>query len=199
MTRGSPDKDWSTSWWTTWGLAATVLPCPPPPLPGGHLAPCYHLDILDLLPAGIRHADHVLVISEATKRDVVEKNIAEWAGSISEEEPRLRQGYGGQAGTKNQEPSFDRRPDDRGRLYREEERPRRFDERPPRRDRPQGGQRDRERLNAPSTSARGRPVSLNQAFSNAPVDFKGRRNEERPKKEVDTAGLKKILEESLKK
>ena len=187
----------------------------------------------------------------ATKRDVVEKNIAEWSGSIGEEEPRLRQGDGGQAGTKNQEPSFERRPDDRGRPYRDES-PRRFDDRPSRRDersnfqreprresrpprrpaadfdhalsrrddrdsrstRPgstsvlgrsasghrEQGQRDSVSLNDKSISASGRPVSLNQAFSNAPVDFKGRRRDkERPKKEVDTAGLKKILEESLGK
>lgn len=117
----------------------------------------------------------------STPREVVQKSIAEWSESPSAEvEPQ------------RVERPFQRteRPYSRGEGPRQggvyvEEGPRRFDNR--RESRPP--QRDRER-----------PVSLNQAFSGAPVDFKGRkRDEERPKKEVDTAGLKKILEESLKK
>jgi len=49
---------------------------------------------------------------------------------------------------------------------------------------------------------RSQGVSLNQAFSNAPVDFHGRKKADKPdlpKKEVNTDELRKILEESLKK
>lgn len=136
----------------------------------------------------------------ATRREVVEKNIAEWARPAFPSE-----NLGGQSG-------------DRERSFRDERPPRRFDDRPPRqfprRDDSRGFQQGRERDNRPpqrdrrdfvsasqrkDTSAAGRPVSLNEAFGRGAVDFRGKKKEEQPKKEVDTAGLKKILEESLKK
>ncbi len=193
----------------------------------------------------------------STPRELVQKDIAEWSGSIPGEasaassgeprpprSPRLRES---EAGRDESRPGYGReeRPDRGGRPYREDrpayaDRPSRqeFQRRPdqrqygsqdfhqrPRRDErpPQSDRRDFQREpsrepvlvrpsrfssrqtgqeNRGSSTARpsGQGVSLNQAFSGAPVDFKGRkRDEERPKKEVDTAGLKKILEESLKK
>jgi hypothetical protein len=175
----------------------------------------------------------------STKREVVEKNIAEWAGSMREEESeRGREGR-------------------RERPFRDEE-PRRFDDRPPRqfqrrddsRSFQQGIERDDRpprqsqqpqaprQYDAPSESVSasqrnvsiakpsmnldkvettsvprtisprqelrgrtGQSVSLNEAFSQGAIDFKGKKkgDEQRPKKEVDTAELRKILEESLKK
>ena len=53
------------------------------------------------------------------------------------------------------------------------------------------------------SSPKEEPASLSKAFNEGPVNFKGRKivKEDRyqPKKEVDTAELRKILEESLKK
>lgn len=160
----------------------------------------------------------------ATKRSEVEKNIAEWAGSTSAEEAGERdgQGRGGDRFRDERPQRFDdRRP-----------RPPRFDGEsrmsPPRRDdqRDFRGEPRREFRPAPANQTQSRqspfqpkpqpsqprpqpsqtrpqPVSLNDAFSQGAVDFKGRKTGEKaqsqPKKEVDTAELRKILEESLKK
>lgn len=156
----------------------------------------------------------------ATKRDVVEKEIADWAGSIPGEEhsaadvdgalsrrdwsqngQRLNERQFRERDDRPSRQEFQRRPDQRQYGSRDfQQRPRR-DERPPQRDRRDFQRQEPSRPPRPqSSSTRPQGVSLNQAFSGAPVDFKGRkRDEERPKKEVDTAGLKKILEESLKK
>jgi hypothetical protein len=194
----------------------------------------------------------------STRREVVEKNIAEWAGSMRTEESAASSGESRQR--------WDRGQESRGERPFRDERPRRFDDRPPRslrfseseagqfqkRDDSRGFQQGRDRdpkpeqaqygagnrpsgqgqqpqaprrYDAPSgpvpssqqniptekpsrildrvetTSVRGQSVSLNEAFSQGAVDFKGKKkgDEQRPKKEVDTAGLKKILEESLGK
>ena len=129
----------------------------------------------------------------ATRREVVEKSIAEWAGSMREEVREERPRFGG------------------GQPYREE-RPRRFEERPrsSRRDesRPFPRQeerrpdRDDRRDFGPAQQPRPQSVSLSEAFGGGAVDFKGRRKSEKPdqpKKEVDTAELRKVLQESLKK
>jgi len=161
----------------------------------------------------------------ATKRDVVEKNIAEWSGSMQTEEPATssgefrtprrdesRSGYG-----------RERRPEDRGpRQYRDNrpprpqyqdryqerrEEPRDFQQRPQPRFSPrQGGTENRgSSMATPSgqSSPKEEPASLSKAFNEGPVNFKGRKivkeDRNQPKKEVDTAELRKILEESLKK
>jgi len=154
----------------------------------------------------------------STKREEVEKNIAEWAGHTAAEI----------------EPQRIERPFQRDeRLYRDERPPRRDgyrdfqqgrgrDSQPEHRyqnnvrygagDRPfrqnQQSQMPRQH-NIPSgpvsasqrkvSTATERPASLDETFGKGAVDFGGKKREERPKKEVDTAELRKILEESLKK
>ncbi|OGN06929.1 MAG: hypothetical protein A2750_03305 [Candidatus Yanofskybacteria bacterium RIFCSPHIGHO2_01_FULL_45_42] len=165
----------------------------------------------------------------ATKREVVEKEIAEWAGNTgAEAEPqRVERPYQNQRterprGLDDRPPrrddfrqNFPRR-DDKSNFQREPRREskspqmdtrdfqRQESHRPSRQDQvrsqqPQPSSTPNQSFQHGTGQARPQGVSLNQAFGGAPVDFKGRRNEERPKKEVDTAGLKKILEESLKK
>ena len=141
----------------------------------------------------------------ATGRDIVEKNIAEWVGSVAAGETR--------------DPEKLRFQDDRQQRYERswrEERPKqnydrtgRFEERPSRRDSRSYQRRDesrdfqenQNRSQRQPISAPERPVSLSEAFGQGAVDFKGRKKEEQrqPKKEVDTAELRKILEQSLKK
>ena len=104
-----------------------------------------------------------------TPREVVQKEIAEWSRPIAEE------------GVTEERREY--RPD-RG------PRPRRFDSPPPMR-------RD-DRRPAP------KPASMGTALRGGAVDFRGRRMEDKPKenkpkKEVDTSELKKILEETLGK
>src|SRR3989338_7670869 len=127
----------------------------------------------------------------STPREVVQKDIAEWSATIPDQES------GGEAPRRFVEdrppPSPQFRESGAGQFQRRDD-PRNFQQRQGRDSRPP-------RSSRPTQSARPPPVSLNQAFSGgAPVDFKGRRrDEERPKKEVDTVELRKILEESLKK
>ena len=127
----------------------------------------------------------------STPREVVQKDIAEWSATIPDQES------GGEAPRRFVEDRPPRSPQFResgaGQFQRRDD-PRNFQQRQGRDSRPP-------RSSRPTQSARPQPVSLNQAFSGgAPVDFKGRRrDEERPKKEVDTVELRKILEESLKK
>ena len=123
-----------------------------------------------------------------TPREVVQKEIADWAGSGSEE------------------------------VVVEEKREykpiRRFDSPPPQRrdDRPfdrnsrdaRPPRRNNFQPRPPQSSPNIKPKEASlSALSSAPVDFRGRRmdnkpKESHPKKEVDTSELKKILEETLK-
>lgn len=130
----------------------------------------------------------------------VEKDIAEWAGSSGEEEAgnegererRPRRDYGESFGGGRGGQRFSDRGgrDDRwrdDRPYRDE---RRGDNRPP--------------VSRPVIQNQPPQVaSLESALGSGPINFRGKKIVERPtqspKKEVDTAELKKILEESLKK
>ncbi|MEK7138968.1 MAG: type IV secretion system DNA-binding domain-containing protein [Patescibacteria group bacterium] len=133
----------------------------------------------------------------ATRREVVEKNIAEWAGSMSggasEERPERASGPYRE---ERQWPGSARPQRDEGRSRRPDGRPR-FEESQPFRREPYRSPPSQTRPQ--SSQTRPRPVSLSDAFDQGTVDFKGRKREEQPKKEVDTAALKKILEESLRK
>lgn len=125
-----------------------------------------------------------------TPREVVQKEIADWAGPVAEE--------GATEERREYKPAlkFDspppRRRDDRpfDRNIR--------DNRPPRRD---NFQQPRPSHNSPNIKPKETSLS---ALNSEPVDFRGRRMENKPKeshpkKEVDTSELKKILEETLKK
>ncbi|OGN22088.1 MAG: hypothetical protein A2918_02910 [Candidatus Yanofskybacteria bacterium RIFCSPLOWO2_01_FULL_42_49] len=158
----------------------------------------------------------------ATKREIVEKSISEWASSMQTERSAAeidgsiesqgrwdRQSQIGRVSTEGQRRHWDARPQYQDR-YQE-----RRDSYPPRReesrDFQQGPRRDERRDSRPPqvsqqrsqpSMTRSQGVSLNQAFSNAPVDFHGRKKADKPdlpKKEVNTDELRKILEESLKK
>lgn len=152
----------------------------------------------------------------STKRDVVEKNIAEWASSMhgQESQPqdrqerpyreeRYQQRGGGdrfQGGGRQAPPRYENRGPGPGQW--------RDDRRPPRQEMPrrdlgsvlptQTTQVTQTRQQAPK---REEPISLSDAFNKPPVDFRGRNKDtqKQPKKEVDTLELRKILEESLKK
>ena len=158
----------------------------------------------------------------STPKNIVEKEIAEWAGPVGDEfagqTPQRRKDdrgfqprYGGADSSgrpfdrpqgrpynpTQSRPSMPRR--DGGPSYgppRREEGPY-----PPRREenRPQPP-------NPPQLPQQEKPKEASlSALSSAPVDFKGRKIQEKPKnnqrekKEVDTGELKKLLEESLKK
>ena len=117
-----------------------------------------------------------------TPRDVVQKEIAEWAGPVGEEEaPTERKEY--------------------------KPLPRRFDSPPPKRrdDRPAPRRNDFQRPRPPQNNPNVKPKEASlSALNSGPVDFRGRRIENKPtdnkpKKEVDTSELKKILEETLGK
>ena len=151
----------------------------------------------------ITFRDDIIAASRKTyanpKADV-EKAIAEWAGSSGEEsvggeeerERRPRRDYGESFGGGRGQRFPDHGRDDRGRddrFYRDERR----DNRPPVPSAPR-----------PIVQNQSAPASLESALSSGPVNFKGKRMKiservPKPKKEVDTGELKKILEESLKK
>ena len=142
-------------------------------------------------------------------KNVVEKEIAEWAGPVAEEfaTQEKRGDY------RNERPSFSR------------PMPPRRDDRPfnpvqgrpaygPPPIRPNSGRGREERPYQKREENRSQPRPLQQekpkeaslsALSSSPVDFKGRKIQDKPKnnnrekKEVDTGELKKLLEESLKK
>ena len=127
----------------------------------------------------------------STSREVVQKDIAEWSVSMPEQEfSREREEYRPprptsvrvEAGPPRRD-DFAHSPSRRDDTGRDDRRPPRMDSRPPRQGPPPGFQ----------------PVSLSEAFDRGSVDFKGKKREEKSKKEVDTAELKKILDESLKK
>lgn len=145
----------------------------------------------------------------ATRRDVVEKSIAEWAGSMRTEEPERRPSFGERpqpsqtwpqpSSTRPQRTEYRpfRRDESRPSQRREDSRD--FQQRPRREER-----RDSRPPRPPREEARREAgVSLSEAFSKGSVDFKGKpvnkSGQSQPKKEVDTAELRKILEESLKK
>ncbi len=154
----------------------------------------------------------------STPRDVVQKEIADWAGPITDEfvpqERRMdyrneKRSFGGpMTQHKSDDRPFDR-PQNRpynpapGRppvsnqsrapmSRRDEDFRRRENPTPP--PKPQG-----------SPPSKPQEASLSALSSAPPVDFKGRKIQDRPKnnqrekKEVDTGELKKLLEESLKK
>lgn len=147
----------------------------------------------------------------ATRREIVEKNIAEWAGSVTEEVQERRSEFGGGQPYSRGEglgrsPRGTRAEPGLGSRVYVEERPRRFEARP--RSGPSRGPRrefeDRGRPQRKATPAQGQPVSLSEAFGKGAVDFKGKpqkaaEGEPRQKREVDTEELRKILQESLKK
>ncbi len=151
----------------------------------------------------------------STSKDIVEKEIAEWAGPIVEDAMPER---------RRDDRPFDRSPqsrpfnpvqgrspmpprrDDRpsyGPPSRREERP--YPKREEREPQPKSFQNNNLQPK-PQIGSVNKPqgVSLS-ALNSAPVDFKGQKiqerskNNNREKKEVDTTELKKLLEESLKK
>ena len=127
----------------------------------------------------------------STSREVVQKDIAEWSVSMPEQEfSREREEYRPprptsvrvEAGPPRRD-DFAHSPSRRDDTRRDDRRMPGMDSRPPRQNPP----------------PRTQPVSLNEAFGRGSVDFKGKKREEKPKKEIDTTELKKILDESLKK
>ena len=146
-----------------------------------------------------------------TQKNIVEKEIAEWAGPIAEEGSFAR-------------PTPERRRDDRpfdrpqARPYNSSQSrpsiPRRDDRPsygPPRREerpypRKEESKPQPSRQEKPFNQVQGGPKEASlSALNSIPVDFRGRKIQDRPKnnnrekKEVDTGELKKLLEESLKK
>ncbi|MEK7121824.1 MAG: DUF87 domain-containing protein [Patescibacteria group bacterium] len=140
-------------------------------------------------------------------KNIVEKEIAEWAGPIVERpaidvEPRRieYQGRRDDGLNERQYRHWNDRPFNpiQGRPY-----PRREESRPPLKPFQNNNPPPKPQVNLPEKP---KEVSLSALSSTpAPVDFKGRKIQEKPKnnqrekKEVDTGELKKLLEESLKK
>lgn len=189
----------------------------------------------------------------ATPREVVEKLIAEWAGSMQVEEPaksrprydgprrdELRQGYDNpprrDMGPSQSRPPFDHSQGKQFEQRSQYDRPQydrpRFDQ-PPRQEIRSAPQFNRPRTPPvtpqpqqiqpqqprpqqfspkPSPTQQPRPVqeqirsteqplSLNQALKEGPVNFRGKRFDERPERpkvEVNTNDLRKALEEAMK-
>jgi len=125
----------------------------------------------------------------ATPKSEVEKDIAEWAGAAREESGEE---------TTTRPASRDERRDKEF-----SGRPRSGNFPPPRRESVEPARRDfRPRQSQLPKRETPAPVSLKSAFGGGAVDFKGRKfggGQSVPKKEVDTAELKKILNEALKK
>ena len=133
-----------------------------------------------------------------TPREVVQKEIADWAGSGSEEvvveekrEYKPIRRFDSPPPQRRDDRPFDRNS---------------RDARPPRRNNFQQSRPPQNNPNIkPFDQTQGRPKEASlSALSSAPVDFRGRRmenkpKENKPKKEVDTSELKKILEETLGK
>ena len=121
-----------------------------------------------------------------TQKNIVEKEIAEWAGPIAEEGSFAR-------------PTPERRRDDRP-FDRPQARPYNSSQSRP----SYGPPRREESRPQPPRQEKPKEASLS-ALNSIPVDFRGRKIQDRPKnnnrekKEVDTGELKKLLEESLKK
>ena len=125
-----------------------------------------------------------------TPREVVQKEIADWAGSGSEEVAVEEKREYKPAARRFDSPPPQRRDD---RSFDRNSR----DDRPPRRS---NFQQPRPPQNNPTI--RPKEASLS-ALNSEPVDFRGRRMDPpaggKPKKEVNTSELKKILEETLGK
>ena len=133
----------------------------------------------------------------STPKNIVEKEIAEWAGPVVDDAmPQERRGDYRPARPGNDRPynPVQNRPPIPRRDDRQTYGP------PPRRE---------DRPYSPRREESGPPIKPREAslssLSSTPVDFKGRKIQDRPKnnnrekKEVDTGELKKLLEESLKK
>lgn len=154
----------------------------------------------------------------STPKDIVEKEIAEWAGPVASD----MTAHAGAMPRRDDRP-FDRPQARPFNANRGSDRPSGgYPDRPPmprRDDRPYQPRREEIRPQQPSRppqnniqpskpldQAQVRPTEASlSALSSAPIDFKGRKIQDRPKnnqrekKEVDTTELKKLLEESLKK
>jgi len=140
----------------------------------------------------------------STPREIVQKDIAEWSGTIpsQESDDNTADRFRREGSYREEQPRREER-------FRRDDRPRQqFEPRFPRRDGFRGSQqdprRDERRNERPSRKENPPPVrqsvSLSEAFSQGPTNFRVKKQtDERPKKEVDTAELRKILEESLKK
>ncbi|MBX4190184.1 type IV secretion system DNA-binding domain-containing protein [Candidatus Parcubacteria bacterium] len=134
------------------------------------------------------HRDQVIEFSRGhygNSRDSVEKSVAEWAApsaNAEEDRPPRRPMY---------QDGGERRPPPR-------QQDRSYSQRPPSRPPMRNGN---DRPSQPATPVA--PVASLSALGNGAVDFKGRKVEEKPKeskkKEVDSAELKKLLEEALGK
>jgi len=145
----------------------------------------------------------------STPKSIVEKEIAEWAGPVIEEFDREEKRYDRPFNPVQGRP-FDR-PQSRPSMPRRDDRPfNPVQSRPPIPRRDEGFRRRGENPNPPPKPQSSPPIkpqeaSLSALSSAPPVDFKGRKIQDRPKnnqrekKEVDTGELKKLLEESLKK
>ena len=145
----------------------------------------------------------------STPKSIVEKEIAEWAGPVIEEFDREEKRYDRPFNPVQGRP-FDR-PQSRPSMPRRDDRPfNPVQSRPPIPRRDEGFRRRGENPNPPPKPQSSAPIkpqeaSLSALSSAPPVDFKGRKIQDRPKnnqrekKEVDTGELKKLLEESLKK
>ena len=158
-------------------------------------------------------------------KSVVEKEIMEWAAPVVDDtmsqrrdDPRFQRGPADGGGRPFDRPQTSRpynstqsrppmppRRDDRPSYGppRREERP--YPPRPPQSPQQEKPTEFPGRAKAPSQEPTPRKEASLSALSSAPVDFKGRkiqdkpRNNHREKVEVDTGELKKLLEESLKK
>ena len=133
-----------------------------------------------------------------TPRDIVQKGIAEWSLSpgVEVEPQRVPFPYQRVEG-----PLRDERPKQSysNRFQKFDDRPSRPPDKHPRYEEPRSVRQEQPRSQPSQNQPRPQPVSLGEAFGGGAVDFKGKKKEERPKKEVNTAELRKILEESLKK
>ena len=148
----------------------------------------------------VSHKNEIIQSSRekyATKRDLVEKNIAEWSGMMTSSMqaaapvPYSQQSYS--RGPSSYQGGGQRQLDrDRDNRDRDNFRPSRPPDNNPRPYPPR-----------PNNFEKPRPVSMGEAFRSGPVNFKGKRLEDKPqqkpKVEVNTDELRKLLEESLGK
>ena len=154
----------------------------------------------------------------STPKDVVEKEIAEWAGPVADDMASIPRRDDRPFDRPQTRPYNTNRPagsyQDRPPMPRRDDRPS-YGPPPRREERPYQPRREESRPQAPQNNNPPPKPHVNlpekpkeallSALSSAPVDFKGRKIQDRPrnnqkeKKEVDTTELKKLLAESLKK
>jgi DNA segregation ATPase FtsK/SpoIIIE-like protein len=167
---------------------------------------------LDRFPK-LEHSNREAIIAASreaysTPKDVVEKEIAEWAGPVAEELAQQEKRGDFRRDDRSQARSFNTNRDNENRSSSS------YQNRPPmprREERPYPPRREENRPQ-PRLPQNNIPVSKPQEVSlsalsstPSPIDFKGRKIQEKPrnnrkeKVEVDTGELKKLLEESLKK